>query len=163
TTPARWRRYSAEACTSDGGSRAAARTASRTASGSAEAGRTTSGTAPTQPSAMRRSPFAEAAALTMQVPSLPMAMDAKPSWRPGAGRGGGDQLGVGRHRADPEGAVRVELDAAERRDPVQVDEHVGRRGPRLHHVDQRLPAGERARVVVLPEEAQRLLDRRRSR
>ena len=48
-------------------------------------------------------------------------------------------------------------------EPVQVDEHVGRGGARLHDVDQRLAAGERARAVVRREERERLGDGRRLR
>src|SRR5215208_1827138 len=82
TTSARWRRYSADAWTTPGGSIPDARTASRTASASPEVGLTSWGTAPTQPSATRISPLAEAAALTMQVPSTPIGTEAKPSLRP---------------------------------------------------------------------------------
>ena len=60
------------------------RTASRTASGSAEAGSTTTGhraDAAERDADLRRS--TEAAALTMQVPSTPIGTDAKPSLRPG--------------------------------------------------------------------------------
>ena len=52
-------------------------------SGSAVAGRTSSGTAETQPRTRRTSPFADAAALTMHVPSLPTVTEEKPSLRPG--------------------------------------------------------------------------------
>src|SRR5438034_6759345 len=48
-TSARWRRYSAEACTSQGGSRFAACTALRTAPSSLESGLRRTGTASTQP------------------------------------------------------------------------------------------------------------------
>ena len=47
---------------------------------------------------------------------------------------------------------------AELGDAGQIDEHVGRGGPLLHHVDQRLPAGESSRAVVLAEQAHRLLE-----
>ena len=43
--------------------------------------------------------------------------------------------------------------AAQLLEVVQVDEDVGRRRARLHHVDQRLAAGERARAVVRREQA----------
>ncbi len=75
-------RYSAEACTSDGGSIPAPRTASRTAFSSGAEVKTT-GVAATQPSATRASPSSiVAAALTMQVPSLPIGIEAKPSPAP---------------------------------------------------------------------------------
>src|SRR5690349_19593495 len=83
TTPARCRRYSDEAWTSEGGSRAAASTAARTSSAFSEAGSSATGTASTHPRTTRRPPSTEAAAFTMQVPSLPMVMAAKPSRRPG--------------------------------------------------------------------------------
>ena len=54
----------------------------RTASASAEAGSSTTGTASTQPSATLTLPFTDAAALTMQVPSTPSVTAAKPSARP---------------------------------------------------------------------------------
>src|SRR5918995_7458772 len=79
-TAARWRRYSADACTSEGGSRSAASTAARTLSASAADGRRTTGTASTQPSTMV-TPGSEtfAAALAMHVPSRPIVTEAKPS------------------------------------------------------------------------------------
>ena len=71
------------------------------------------------------------------------------------------ELGVGRHRADRERPVAGELDPAQLLEPVQVDEHVGRGRARLHDVDQRLPAGERAGAVVRGEQLQSLRDRPR--
>src|SRR5439155_6068932 len=82
STPARCVRYSLEACTSEGGSSSAPSTASRTASAFAELGRSTTGTASTQPSAIVTPPFTDAAALAMQVPSTPSVTAAKPSPRP---------------------------------------------------------------------------------
>ena len=70
-------------------------------------------------------------------------------------------LGVGRHRADRERPVGGELDALQVVEPVQVDEHVGRGGARLHHVDQGLAAGERAGAVVRREDREGLRDGRR--
>ena len=77
--------------------------------------------------------------------------------------GRGLQLRVRDHRADLEHPVGGEADRrAARRD---------RRGRRarpataarcLHHVDERLPAGERARAVVRREHRDRLLDRGRA-
>ena len=45
--------------------------------------RARTGTASTQPIAMRAPPFSDAAAVTMPVPSLPIVTAAKPSWPPG--------------------------------------------------------------------------------
>ena len=45
----------------------------------------------------------------------------------------------------------------------QIDEHVGRGGPRFHHVDERLPARERTCPIVLGEQGDRLLDGGRTR
>ena len=67
----------------------------------------------------------------------------------------GHELGVRRHRADRQRPVGCELDPAQLVEPVEVDEHVGRRRARLHDVDQRLPAGERAGAVVRREQLQR--------
>src|SRR3954471_5118047 len=72
TISARWRRYSLDACTSDGGSRFAPRTASRTAASSVDEGCRRTGTASTQPIASRGAPFSDTAALTMHVPSAPI-------------------------------------------------------------------------------------------
>ncbi len=80
--------------------------------------------------------------------------------RPGAGLGGCEQLGVGGHRADRQRPVGGEVDALELGEPVQVDEPVGRGRARLHHVDERLSAGERAGAGVLREQAHRLVDGR---
>ena len=44
----------------------------------------------------------------------------------------------------------------------EVDEHVGRSGARLHHVDERLAARERASAVVGAEKAQGFLNARRT-
>src|SRR5829696_1415057 len=78
STSARCLRYAPDPLTSEGGSRPALRTASRTLSSS---GRevTTTGTADTQPIATRASPFTVAATLTMPVPSLPTVTEKKPS------------------------------------------------------------------------------------
>src|SRR5262245_42850683 len=81
-TAARCDRYSAEAWTSEGGSKYAASTASRTASGSVESGWSTIGTASTQPGATVPVALSDAAALTMHVPSPPSVTAAKPSCRP---------------------------------------------------------------------------------
>ena len=43
----------------------------------------------------------------------------------------------------------INVDAAELRDPVQVDEHGRRRGARLHHVDERLRDRRRSRATDL--------------
>jgi hypothetical protein len=75
----------------------------------------------------------------------------------------GHELGVGRHRADRERPVTGELDPAQLLESVQVDEHVGRRRARLHHVDDRLAAGERTRAVVGREQLQGLRHRPRFR
>src|SRR5262249_13856066 len=45
---------------------------------------------------------------------------------------------------------------------VEVDEDVRGRGPSLHHVDERLPARERACALVLAEQAHGVLDARRA-
>src|SRR5437588_337868 len=83
STSARWRRYSAGAWTSSGGWRPAARTAPRTASSSADSGRTRTGTASTQPTTTRGAPPSRlAATFTMHVPSRPIGSDAKPSALP---------------------------------------------------------------------------------
>ena len=56
------------------------------------------------------------------------------------------------------------MPSAERRDLPelgqigQVDEHLGRRGTRFHHVDERLSARQSTRAVVRSEEANRLFD-----
>ena len=52
--------------------------------------------------------------------------------------------------------VAGELDPLQLVEPVQVDEHVRRGGARLHDVDQRLAAGERAGAVVRREDRERL-------
>ena len=80
--------------------------------------------------------------------------------RPRACLGGLDDVGVGRHRAELERAVGAELDSAELFQIGKIDEHVGRRGSRFHHVDQRLAACKRARTVVLAEQAQGFLNAR---
>jgi hypothetical protein len=71
---------------SEGGSSAAAATAERTASSSADGTSISTGVAATQPSATRTPPFMLAAAFAMQVPSAPIVTDAKPSpaWRRGS-------------------------------------------------------------------------------
>ena len=93
------------------------------------------------------------------------AIWAQTSPRIGRARASGEAISsrVGRHRADLERAVGAELDPLQLRDPVQVDEHVGRRGARLHHVDQGLAAGQGARAVVLRENPECLLERVRLR
>ena len=58
-----------------------------------------------------------------------------------------------------ERAVGAELDPLQLLDAAQVDERVGRAGARLHHVDQRLAAGERARAVVRREQLDRFGER----
>src|SRR5919201_1526424 len=77
STSARWRRYSADAWTSSGGWSPAERTAPRTAFSSADSGRTSTGTASTQPTTTLGDPPSRlAATLTMQVPSRPIVSDA---------------------------------------------------------------------------------------
>src|SRR5581483_5120160 len=79
-TSARCARYSLDACTSAGGASPAPRTASATASG--ESASTTTGTASTQPSAIRTLPLTDAAAFAMHVPSTPSVTAANPSCFP---------------------------------------------------------------------------------
>ena len=63
-------------------------------------------------------------------------------------------VGVGRHRADLERRRRAPSSMPfSSSSAVQVDERVGRGDARLHHVDERLAAGERPRAVVLREQA----------
>src|SRR6185436_1971956 len=45
----------------------------------------------------------------------------------------------------------------------EVDEHLWRRCSLLHHVDERLPPGQRARALVGREHRDRLVHRRRAR
>ena len=71
-------------------------------------------------------------------------------------------LRVGRHRAEPQRVAR-DRDRAQLVEPVQVDEHVRRGGARLHHVDERLAAGERPRALVRAQERDRLVHRGRPR
>ena len=70
----------------------------------------------------------------------------------GAHRVGADQLVVGDHRADARARRRAGLDRAQLVDPVQVDDQLRRRDPCLHHVDEALPAGERAGVLARREQ-----------
>ena len=71
--------------------------------------------------------------------------------------GRGHDLGVGRHRAQLERVAR-DRDRAQLLEPVQVDEHVRRGGARLHHVHERLAAGERAGAFVRAKQPDRLFD-----
>ena len=70
---------------------------------------------------------------------------------------------MARHRADPDLAV-VLGDVAELvRERVDVDQVGGRGQAELHHREQRVPAGEQARVgSQLRQQLERLLDARRS-
>ena len=73
-------------------------------------------------------------------------------------------LRVRDHRAELEGAlVGGERDRAQLVEIGEVDEHVGRGGPGLHHVDERLAPCEGTCPVVLGEERDRLLDGGRTR
>ena len=75
-----------------------------------------------------------------------------------------DHLGVRHHRSELERAlIGGERDRAKLGQIGQVDEHIGRGGPGLHHVDERLAACEGTCPVVLGEECDRLLDRCRTR
>ena len=65
---------------------------------------------------------------------------------------------VNGERFEREASRRGRANARELVDAVQVDEHVRRRRARLHDVDQRLTAGERARVRVLGEQTHRVRD-----
>jgi hypothetical protein len=69
---------------------------------------------------------------------------------------GGHDLGVGRHRAEVQ-RVAADGDRAQLIEQVQVDQHVRRRRPGLHHVHQRLAACERARPLVRCEKPDRLV------
>jgi hypothetical protein len=74
-----------------------------------------------------------------------------------------DQLGERHHRAELQASVPAAADRAQLLEPVEVDEDVGSGGPGLHHVRQRLPAGERASPVVGPQQANSVVDARRAR
>ena len=71
-------------------------------------------------------------------------------------------LGVGRHRAQLQ-RVAGDRDRAQLVEPVQVDEHVRRGCAGLHHVDERLAAGERPGSLVRAEQLNRLCHRGRTR
>jgi hypothetical protein len=71
-----------------------------------------------------------------------------------------DHVRVGRHGADLEAAVVGCPDPAQLVEAVEVDEQVGRGGASLHHVRQRLAAGERTGAVVRGEQPQGFVERR---
>ena len=68
----------------------------------------------------------------------------------------------GGHRAELE-RVAADADRAQIVEPVQVDEHVRRCRTGLHHVHERLAAGECASAFVRCQEPDRLVDRSRPR
>ena len=75
-----------------------------------------------------------------------------------------DQLGVRDHRADLERRSSAENEIVPQLGEVgEIDEHVGRGGPGLHHVDERLAPCEGTCPIVLGEEGDRLLDGGRTR
>ena len=79
--------------------------------------------------------------------------------RAAATSGERDQLAVGDHRAELERRRRPSAPiVAELGQIGQIDEHLGRRGTRLHDVDERLSARQGPRAVVRSEEANRLFD-----
>ena len=71
-------------------------------------------------------------------------------------------LRVRRHRAELERVAR-DGDRAQLLEPVQVDDHVRGGGSGLHHVDERLAAGERSGALVRAQQPNRLFDRGRPR
>jgi hypothetical protein len=70
-----------------------------------------------------------------------------------------DEVGVRRHRPELEPALGGDADLPQLVERVEIDQHVGRGRARLHDVQERLPAGEGARVGVAGEETDRVLDR----
>ena len=69
------------------------------------------------------------------------------------------QLVLGDRGADLDGLAEI-ADDIERGDPRNIDQHAGIDQPQIEHRDQRLAAGENARIVaVFGEQRQRLLDR----
>ena len=78
--------------------------------------------------------------------------------------GRGDQLGVRDHRTDLEAAlIRGERDRPQLGQIGEIDEHIGRGCPGLHHVDERLAPCEGTCPIVLGEEGDCLLDGCRTR
>ncbi len=71
-----------------------------------------------------------------------------------------DERGVPGERADRD-PVAVLADVAEVVEPADVDEHRRARDAELHRGEERVAAGEHLRVLVAPEELDRLLDRPR--
>ena len=71
-------------------------------------------------------------------------------------------LRVGRHRAELE-RVAADPDRTQVVEPVQIDEHVRGRRARLHHVHERLAAGERTGAFIRRQEANGVVDRPRPR
>jgi hypothetical protein len=67
----------------------------------------------------------------------------------GADFGRRHQRRIGDHRPELEPAVGRLGNRPQLLDSSQIDEHVGCRHARLHHVHERLPAGQRPRTVVL--------------
>ena len=69
------------------------------------------------------------------------------------------QLGVRDHRTDLEAAlIRGERDRPQLGQIGEIDEHIGRGGPGLHHVDERLAPCEGTCPIVLGEKGDCLLD-----
>src|SRR5207247_1816757 len=85
-----------------------------------------------------------------------------PEDRPRPRLGGFHQLRVRGHGADRNRAVGGEVDSLQLLEILEVDQDVRRGRPRLHDVDQRLPAGEGAGAVVLREQAHSVLNARRA-
>ena len=78
--------------------------------------------------------------------------------------GGRDHLRVRDHRTELERAlVGGERDRPELGQIGEIDEHIGRGCPGLHHVDERLAPCEGTCPIVLGEEGDRLLDGGRTR
>ena len=68
----------------------------------------------------------------------------------------GNKFRVGRHRADLDGTAAEIAHAAQLVEILEIDENVRRGDACLHHVDERLTAGERTRALVLAQQADRL-------
>src|SRR5262249_31368488 len=68
------------------------------------------------------------------------------------------ELRTGGHRTELEAVVGL-LDPTELRDRIEVDEELRCRNPRLHHVDQGLPPGQRPRVRGRGKQGERLVER----